>query len=178
MKAKREPCSVAAVAMVFTIAVLVATVVAARPDGMPNNPDAQGEFCWVAGPAGSQLDEYSLVIAQITNMGNGHLLYHGKTYRVQSNIDLTRIGSLQAFNGSAERDGSAVIGQLTKAEILERDDPDPDLIESYVGYLWFDLGTLEGFTEGIISTCPVGGLLPCDDQINTGPIPLMPVACP
>ena len=103
-------------AMVFTIAVLVATVVAAEAGGWPKNPDAQGEFCWVAGPSGSQLDEYSLVIAQITNMGNGHFLYHGKAYRVQSDIDLTRIGPLEPFNGNAEKDGSTVIGQVTKAD--------------------------------------------------------------
>ena len=178
MKARREPCRVVAVAMVFTIAVLVATVVAAEPEGMPKSPDAPGEFCWVAGPSGSQLDEYSLVIAQITNMGNGHLLYHGQAYRVESDIDLTRIGPLEPFNGNAERDGSSVIGQITKASILDRDDPDPDLLESYTGLYSFDLGTLEGVAEGIISTCPVGGLLPCEDQINTGPIPLMPVSCP
>jgi len=178
MTARKYLCGLAYVFAVLTVALLVAAPAAAETSGWPKKPNAQGEFCWVAGPSGSQLDEYSLVIAQITNMGNDHYLYHGQAYRVQSDIDLTRIGPLEPFNGNAEKDGSTVVGQVTKAEILDRDDPDPDMLEIYSGYYWFDLPTLEGVAEGIISTCPVGGLLPCEDQINTGPIPLMPVTCP
>ena len=175
MKAKRGFCGLAAIVAFFTVVLLVATVATAAPGGWPKK---KGERCWIAGPSGSELDEFSLVIAQVTNMGNDHYLYHGQAYRVVSDVDLTPQGLPQPFNGNAEIDGGTVIGQLTKAEILDRMAPDPDLLESYAGLFWFDKDTLEGFAEGIISTCPIGGLLPCEDQINTGPIPLMPVGCP
>ena len=178
MTARSDFRGIPAIVSVFAVSLLVAAAAAPESGGWPKKPNAQGEFCWVAGPSGGQLDEYSLVIAQITNMGNSHFLYHGQAYRIQSDIDLTRIGPLEPFNGNAEKDGSTVIGQVTKASILDRDDPDPDLLESYAGIYSFDLGTLGGVAEGIISTCPVGGLLPCEDQINTGPVPLTPVACP
>lgn len=159
---------------VCTVALLVAGVaVAAPPGAWPNN---KAELCWLAGPSGSELDEYSMVIAQITNMGNDHYLFHGQAYRVMSDTDWTALGDLQPFNGNAELDGTIVVGQLTKVEINAFHSP--IMLETYTGRFWFDLGTLEGDAEGIISMCESGGDDACETQINTGPIPLTPIPCP
>ena len=173
MTARKGFCGLAAVVTVFTVALLVATAAAAAPPG--GWPNKKGELCWVATAIGP---EYSLVIAQITNMGNDHYLYHGQAYRLDENLDPVPDVEIQPFSGNAEIAGGTVIGQLTKVEILERLAPDPDLLETYTGIFRFDLATLEGVAEGIISTCPVGGSPSCDSQINTGPIPLWPVPCP
>jgi len=170
MTARKGFCGLAAVVTVFTVALLVATAAAAAPPG--GWPNKKGELCWLANAEG----EFSLVIAQITNMGNDHYLYHGQAWRVESDTDWTPLGTLQPFSGNAEIEGSEVIGQLTKVEINQLHDP--VVLETYTGIFWFELGTLEGEVEGIISMCIFGVVGDCGVQINTGRIPLRPVPCP
>jgi hypothetical protein len=160
---------------VFLVALLVAAQLAAAPSAWPKK---KGELCWVATSPGP---EYSLVRAQITNMGSDHYLFHGQAYRVASPGDLTSIGMLQALGGNVEfdEDGDRWIGQITKTEVLLRNPPiDPNLLEAYVGLLILDSVTLDGTVEGVITTCEAGYPNSVCGSFNTGPIAMTLTACP
>jgi len=163
---------------VFLVALLVAAQLAAAPSAWPNK---KGELCWVAESPSTSGPEYSLVRAQITNMGSDHYLFHGQAYRVDDPGDLTSIGMLQAVGGNVEfdPDGDRWIGQITKTEVLLRDPPtDPNLLEAYVGLLVLDAVTLDGTVEGVITTCEAGYPNSVCGSINTGPIEMTLTACP
>lgn len=161
---------------VFLVALLVAAQLSAAPGLWPKK---KGERCWVAESPSSSGPEYSLVRAQITNMGSDHYLFHGQAYRVDDPGDLTSIGMLQAVGGNVEfdPDNDAWIGQITKTEVLDRS-PNPDLLEAYVGLLVLDAVTLDGTVEGVITTCEAGYPNSVCGSLNTGPISMTLTACP
>jgi len=177
MRTNLRPLETSTIAVtVFLVALLVAAQVAAAPSAWPNK---KGELCWVAESPSSSGPEYSLIRAQITNMGSDHYLFHGQAYRVDSPVDLTSIGMLQAVGGNVEfdPDGDRWIGQITKTEVLDRS-PDPDLLEAYVGLLILDSVTLDGTVEGVITTCEAGYPNSVCGSLNTGPIAMTLTACP
>lgn len=163
---------------ITTLGLMAVFVCAAAWAAPPAWPARKGELCWEADADG----EISLVIAQVTNMGNGHYVFHGQGFR----SDIPPLGPLQPFDGSAEVDASdandiRVIGMITKTEIRPAANGDPRTFEVYSGQFNLDYETLDGVAEGIIYICPMPPTqvepAPCE-FITTGEIEMTRVACP
>lgn len=146
-----------AIPLALALLFLGASAVTAAPK--TGWPDKGGELCWVADADG----EESYVRAQVTNMGNGHYLFHGVAYRLPD-------GALQPFDGNAELNGDSVVGTITKMELRE------NTLESYSGILTFDATSLDGSGDGVITECRMtpNPQNPYDcTLLRTGPIALI-----
>jgi hypothetical protein len=151
---------------------LVCSAASAAP---PTWPAKKGELCWEADAEG----EISLVIAQVTNMGNAHYLFHGQAYR----SDLGPPGPMQPFDGNAEIDATdpndiRIVGMITKTEIRSGS---PPTLEIYSGQIDLDYETLNGAAEGIIYICDnpqTPSETPTCQFITTGSITMTLVDCP
>lgn len=141
---------------VFACLMLLGGVLATAASAAPGLwPAKKGEVCWVAEDAGGDL---SFVRAQVTNMGNDHYLFHGQAYRFGA-IEL------QSFTGNAELNGDSIVGMITKMQL------NGAWLESYTGLMTFDVATLDGGANGIVSECQVADPTVCD-TFGTGVVDL------
>lgn len=142
--------------MVLALLVLAALEAYAAPPGLW--PTKKGEVCWVADAAP---DERSFVKVQVTNMGSDQYVFHGFAF-------LLPAGPLQPMDGNALVSGSDIVGMITKME--QRG----NRLESYSGLMLFDLATVDGTVDGLITECetPPPATGPVCNVLNTGPIPL------
>ena len=149
------------VGLVISFALGIIALTASEALAAPANwPAKKGEVCWVA-EAGSEL---SFVQVQVTNMGSDHYIFHGFAYRIPGGI-------LQPLDGSAEVSGDQIIGMLTKMEL--NDQGGETWLESYSGLMSFDLMTLDGDVDGVITECLTPPTNPSTcNVLNTGPIAL------
>lgn len=161
---------VIALALFALVGLLVSEAVLAAPNAWPAK---KGELCWDVNSSG----EHSMVIAQITNMGSGHYLFHGQAYRINGVI-----GPLQPFSGNAEIDATdpadvRVIGMLSKTEIHANGNE----METFMGRFNLDYDDLGGTAVGITHVCDisvgVGNVTTCA-LINAGPVSMTLVDCP
>ena len=165
----------AKVAGLTTLCWMTLLVCSAASAAQPAWPAKKGELCWDANAGG----EHSLVIAQVTNMGNAHYLFHGQAYR----SDLGPPGPMQPFDGNAEIDATdpnnlRIIAMITKTEIRPGS---PGTLEIYTGQIDLDYETLNGAAEGIIYICDnpeTPSETPTCNFITTGQISMTKVACP
>ena len=159
------------VTIIFLVSVLIAAQVSAAPGLWPAK---KGELCWVVTATIPEPDEYSLVRAQITNMGQDHYLFHGQAFRVNNPTDLVQSNDVQALGGNVEFDPNldAWIGQITKTEY------NSGWLEVYTGLMNLDATTLNGQVEGVITTCLAGDESEICDMLITGPITLTYIPCP
>ncbi len=151
------------------VGLFVSEAVLAAPAAWPAK---KGELCWDANVNG----EHSLVIAQITNMGAAHYLFHGLAYRSGATP-----GPLQPINGNAEIDATdpddiRIIGALTKTKINT-----DGSMEIYTGELNLAYDGLGGTAQGIFYICdltvPVNTPTTCT-AMNGGPAVMTLVDCP
>ncbi|MGB6335375.1 MAG: hypothetical protein WBG93_21500 [Thermoanaerobaculia bacterium] len=173
-----KSCRRAKVAGLTTLCLMTLLVCTAASAAPPAWPSKKGELCWDANAGG----EHSLVIAQVTNMGNAHYVFHGQAYR----SDLVSPGPMQPFDGNAEIDATnpsdvRVTAMITKTEIRPVHNGNPRTLEIYSGQIDLDYDTLDGWAEGIIYICEdpqTPSETPTCKFITTGQISMTKVACP
>jgi hypothetical protein len=171
----RRSAKTAGLTILFLMTLLVCTTASAAP---PTWPAKKGEPCGEADADG----EISLIIAQATNMGTAHYIFHGQAYR----SDLMPAGPMQPFDGNAEIDATnpadiRVIAMITKTEIRPAENTNPRTLEIYSGQIDLDYETLDGSAEGIIYICDnpeTQSETPTCQFITTGVIDMTLVDCP